>query len=389
MGQEESNARRPHTIRLPTISIWIVLLMVMVVGGALMGWYSPVGSLEAVWDWLTEPRRAGAVQALAAAGQVVFAIALVAITAKYVSLTGVIARESQGSSVAANESVYATRDSVAATNKLVQVGLNQVSSAQQQTHLMEQYVEATQELVRETVRLRKFETDPDVVVFIEQQSRYHAFIDMIVANVGHRPAYDVSFKVSPDRRLRFEPQDRSQHDVRLTSMSLFNGVQFMPAHFKYRFFFTRIEHNMPDKMLEPITISITFYNNHASESRDQFNRTVVIHPGVYRHMQHLGRPPEYDIKYSLERLQKDLFKIERNISRLVNHTADATATLHVKDKQESQDQEDGPIPLEQVRDMSTYLAQQDAERGEGPELASTDPAEPGRSRGEDRDRPDK
>lgn len=139
---------------------------------------------------------------------------------------------------------------------------------------------------------------------------------MVVANVGEGAAYDISFDINPDRTLRYEPGDPSQHEFRLSSMSLFSGVRFMPPGYHYRFFFTRIVGDMPDALLTPITIDCRYFNNVEGRTRELFTGTFILDPGIYVHMQHLGRAPEYDIKVEAERQTRHLRAIRTSLERI-------------------------------------------------------------------------
>jgi len=51
-------------------------------------------------------------------------------------------------------------------------------------------------LTRETVALRKAETDPNVAVYLELRADSRHLYDIVVRNIGNGPAYDVSFIIS-------------------------------------------------------------------------------------------------------------------------------------------------------------------------------------------------
>lgn len=67
--------------------------------------------------------------------------------------------------------------------------------------LTAQNVESAQELVKETVRLRRLESDPDIGIYLEKHTDSTWVIDMIIKNVGRGPAYDVRFQADSNQEL--------------------------------------------------------------------------------------------------------------------------------------------------------------------------------------------
>jgi hypothetical protein len=52
-------------------------------------------------------------------------------------------------------------------------------------------------LVRETVALRRAETDPDVAIYLEPRHGIPGHFYLVVRNVGQGPAYGVTFRLEP------------------------------------------------------------------------------------------------------------------------------------------------------------------------------------------------
>ncbi len=86
------------------------------------------------------------------------------------------------------------------------------------------YAIRTNDLARETIALRRVETDPDVAVYLEVHGEHNDLIEMVIRNVGRGPAYDVTFTVTPDQLIEFG----MNFHRKLTDLPLFaQGVSYM------------------------------------------------------------------------------------------------------------------------------------------------------------------
>ena len=63
------------------------------------------------------------------------------------------------------------------------------------------YAMLTASLVRETKRMRRAQTDPDVAVYLEHDEHNIGVLHFVVKNIGSGPAYDLKFELN-DMRMR-------------------------------------------------------------------------------------------------------------------------------------------------------------------------------------------
>lgn len=87
-------------------------------------------------------------------------------------------------------------------------------------------------LVKETIALRKAETDPFVAVYIEQNEAGFSFFDLVIKNIGRGAAFNVSFGVLPDIPIW------DGDEYRLTDATVMSdGLDFLAPGQGLRFFF--------------------------------------------------------------------------------------------------------------------------------------------------------
>lgn len=102
-------------------------------------------------------------------------------------------------------------------------------------------------VLRETVKLRRVETDPEITIFLEMRAGSTSLIELVVKNVGHGQAFEISFVVEPDEPF--------WQDWKLTSMTMFaSGLKHIAPGQELRVLVgTFMEINK-----EPYTINISY-----------------------------------------------------------------------------------------------------------------------------------
>jgi len=95
------------------------------------------------------------------------------------------------------------------------------------------YTYLTARLLHENVELRKAETEPHVVAYLEPSIEARVFIGLAVGNVGNGPAYDVMFKVESTYVVKYGvPTDA---DTPLDHFLFFrNGIGFIAPQQMFR-----------------------------------------------------------------------------------------------------------------------------------------------------------
>jgi hypothetical protein len=181
--------------------------------------------------------------------------------------------------------------------------------------LTSEYVNATQELVRETTALRRVETDPDVVAYLEQERRWTGIVEMVIRNVGRGPAWGVSFPDPPDFLIITDHANPENSPYRLADMALFRGLDCLAPSQEYRFYYTRLRHVL-DGSVPEITLRITY---HSTETRQRgevpIDRSFVLDPRVFEHMIRIGPTPEEKVERAIQGLRKELAGISIALER--------------------------------------------------------------------------
>ncbi len=153
----------------------------------------------------------------------------------------------------------------------------------------------TRKLVRETIQLRKAETDPFVAVYIESQRIEPFFFDMVIRNVARGSAYDVSFDPEPVQSEWVEVNPRKRHlPYPGLDQTLFrDGIAYMAPGQEIRFFFgSYVE--LPKR---PVKIVVTFFGEPGRQRRrTQFRETYTIDICQFEGMGHVREAPEKTVE---------------------------------------------------------------------------------------------
>jgi len=160
------------------------------------------------------------------------------------------------------------------------------------------YAILTAKLVKETMLLRKAQTNPGISVSLVQNKSSILFIDLLVENIGMGPAYDVKFDIIRD----FELNKRLLSEVGFMK----NGINYFAPNQAMQLWVATFVGN---KELEnkSIDIKVTFKNY----SKDTFARTFNLSFSQFANFIQLGTPPLIKIADNIE-------KIERYVDNIVS-----------------------------------------------------------------------
>jgi len=129
------------------------------------------------------------------------------------------------------------------------------------------YTYLTARLLHENVELRKVETEPHVVAYLEPSIEARVFIGLAVGNVGNGPAYDVTFKVESTYVVKYGvPTDA---DTPLDHFLFFrNGIGFIAPQQMFRFSLERGADLLKNRDESgPIYIHVTYYNKRQARKK--------------------------------------------------------------------------------------------------------------------------
>ncbi len=153
------------------------------------------------------------------------------------------------------------------------------------------YAILTWRLVRETKRMRKSQTDPEVYLSLVQNEVSINFIDLKLENIGAGPAFNVKFKVVKD----FSSKNRKISEIGYIK----NGLKsFAPKH--------PITHYVATFNDEPELLRNDFFTIEVSFENaigERFEREYLLEFAPYAELTKLGSPPLIDIANYLKRLE--------------------------------------------------------------------------------------
>lgn len=140
------------------------------------------------------------------------------------------------------------------------------------------YVVLTRSLVRETAKLRKAETDPKVVVYLDIPE-FTRLLNVVVVNIGQGPAYDVSFQFSRD------VQDIDGNV--LAEVGFFRGIPFFPPNQTMQTILGTTLQLMGKTKLEPVTATVMY----RSSDHTWFSEPFVLSTAIYDNLMVTGEAP--------------------------------------------------------------------------------------------------
>lgn len=156
-------------------------------------------------------------------------------------------------------------------------------------------------LVKETIALRKAETDPFVAVYIEQNEAGFSFFDLVIKNIGRGAAFKVKFTVSPDVPIWHDDE------YRLTDAAVISdGLDFLAPGQDLRFFYG----SYIELTKEPITIGVQYSGVDSKGRHLPFENDFTLRVEKYAGMTQVGEPPLATISNSLDTISKDFSAIK-------------------------------------------------------------------------------
>lgn len=167
------------------------------------------------------------------------------------------------------------------------------------------YAALTVRLVRETIRLRKVGTNPDIAIYFEPYERSINLINLVVKNIGNGPAYHLSFVIEQ------APPVKDQIGKRLSEIALFDGFKYMAPGRELRYYFGSVF----ALMQEPVPGAVTITVSYESKERERQREAFTLDLGDFNGMVQLGMPPLHDIAKHvkhLESIAKTLAKMQRS-----------------------------------------------------------------------------
>jgi hypothetical protein len=171
------------------------------------------------------------------------------------------------------------------------------------------YAVLTALLVSETRQMRRAQTEPKLVAFIEPREEFVNFGHLYIENVGAGPAFDVSFDL-----IAKEEDEGAKLLVNDFTKSRFfsTGVDYVGASQKLRSRYTSFTEEYEKKIQAVLTVRLSY----RSSTRTQYTDTYSIDLSQFEGAGGLGTPSLYSIAQSLKKLQEDVHSVTRGIGRV-------------------------------------------------------------------------
>jgi len=171
------------------------------------------------------------------------------------------------------------------------------------------YAVLTALLVTETRQMRRAQTEPKIVAFVEPREEFVNFAHLYIKNVGAGPAFDVSFE------LKAKPEDDGgKLLIKDFSVSRFleTGIDYIGSNQRIQSGYTAFTEEFDKKIKAIFTVTIKY----KSSTNLQYCDSYTIDMSQFEGAGGLGTPYMYSIAQSMKKLQEDVHKISTGFSKL-------------------------------------------------------------------------
>ncbi len=171
------------------------------------------------------------------------------------------------------------------------------------------YAGLTYLLVKETVKLRKVQTEPKISVYIEPEERWLNLVDLVIKNIGHGPAYGISFKFPTDFKLS------AKREKTLNSLSFLEGIDYLAPGQAIRTFLTDAVYILGQETGRSFQITAS-YRKAPNGKGKGLQETFNIDFDQLRGFETIGESPLYSMAKNVEELKKVTERIASGRSRI-------------------------------------------------------------------------
>ncbi|MBB5942491.1 hypothetical protein [Xanthomonas sp. 3307] len=171
------------------------------------------------------------------------------------------------------------------------------------------YAALTWQLVSETRRMRKVQTEPKLEVTLRSVDEAIHIQRLHVRNIGLGPALQIAFN---PKVLAGGEGAKALLDE-LTETNFFHtGISYLgPGEERYSHF-TQMHEDHDVKVASVLAFDISY----RSATKETYSETLVIDMSERKGSYQLGKPHLYSIAQSLEKLQKDFGHLARGFKRI-------------------------------------------------------------------------
>lgn len=171
------------------------------------------------------------------------------------------------------------------------------------------YAVLTAVLVVETRKMRRAQTEAEVVVRLQPSEKWINLIELVVENVGMGTAYDITLKATTDQE--YEPGKR------LSDLGLFkHGIRVLSPRQSLKTFLMSIVGKV-DKIKDPSgPLRFTIVTRYRNVLGEPMERTFELDLQYLLGLRQAGTPPLEKLADSIENIQKDLAHLASGFRRL-------------------------------------------------------------------------
>jgi len=158
------------------------------------------------------------------------------------------------------------------------------------------YAFLTWRLTRETIAMKKAQTEPKIAFFLERCRVAFHFFDLVIKNIGLGPAYEVTFKILEEFPIR-DNKKLSEIDF------IKEGISYMPPDYAVR---TYLLSFLGEKNYENITKNIKIEIKYKNSNREQITEIIDLNMSQFKGIQGLGEDPLNKIAQNIESISKNV-----------------------------------------------------------------------------------
>lgn len=182
-----------------------------------------------------------------------------------------------------------------------------------------EYAQLTEELVSETNKMRKAQTQPNIYAAIQPVDELNEIMEFFVQNIGSGAAYNIKF-VDP-------PIFQYAKDSFLSNVHLIkNGIEFLAPHQKMQVFMMQSFEVFKFNSKDPINIKIEYTDSEEEGFKSNYKIDFSIILDVQR-IKNRYTKFESNLLDNTDEIKKSLYTISSSIKTISNSSIDSTGII--------------------------------------------------------------
>lgn len=179
------------------------------------------------------------------------------------------------------------------------------------------YALLTWKLTKETMKMRKAQTEPKIVFFFEPSHVGIHFLDLVIKNVGLGVAYNVTFRILEEFPVR---DGKKLSDIDFIR----EGINYMPPDYSIRSYMLNFLESYKNVIDKKIKVEIKCQNLEGI----QISEIITLNMSQFKGIQSLGEDPMAKIAKNIESMSKEI----GNLASGFHHLAVDTYTSADREK---------------------------------------------------------